>query len=38
MNNLKKMQSILMDGKIDAILLTAQVSRLYAAGYDIPKA
>lgn len=35
MNNLEKMKSILTDGKVDALLLTSQVSRLYAAGYDI---
>ncbi len=35
MNNLKKMQSILSEGSVDALLLTGQVSRLYAAGYDI---
>ena len=35
MNNLKKMQSILSEGKVDALLLTSQVSRHYAAGYDV---
>ena len=33
MNNLQKMQSILTD--VDALLLTAEVSRLYAAGYNV---
>ena len=33
MNNLSKLQTILAD--VDALLLTSQVSRLYAAGYDI---
>lgn len=33
MNNLQKLQSILTD--VDALLLTSQVSRLYAAGYDV---
>ncbi len=33
MNNLQKLQSILTDA--DALLLTSQVSRLYAAGYDV---
>ncbi len=35
MNNLKKYQSILETGKVDALLLTSQVSRLYAACYDV---
>lgn len=35
MNNLKKMQGILSEGKVDALLLTSQVSRQYAAGYDV---
>ena len=35
MNNLNKMQSILSEGKVDALLLTSQVSRHYAAGYDV---
>lgn len=35
MNNLKKLQSILSEGKVEALLLTSQVSRLYAAGYDV---
>ena len=33
MNNLHKLQSILTD--VDALLLTSQVNRRYAAGYDI---
>ena len=35
MSNLEKMRSILQDGKVDALLLTSQVSRLYASGYDV---
>lgn len=35
MNNLIKMQNILKTGTVDALLLTSQVSRLYAAGYDM---
>ena len=35
MNNLKKMQNILQDGSVDALLLTSEVSRLYAAGYNV---
>ena len=34
MSNLKKLQSILND-EIEALLLTSQVSRLYAAKYDV---
>ena len=35
MNNLEKMKSVLREGAVDALLLTSQVSRLYAAGYDV---
>lgn len=35
MRNLEKMQSILVPGEMDALLLTSQVSRLYAAEYDV---
>ena len=35
MKNLEKLQSILADGSVDALLLTSQVSRLYAAQYDV---
>jgi len=35
MRNLEKMQSILAQGEVDALLLTSQVSRLYAAEYDV---
>ena len=35
MNNLNKMQNILQDGQVDALLLTSEVSRLYAAGYNV---
>lgn len=35
MNNLEKMQGILTGGKADALLLTSQVSRHYAACYDV---
>ena len=35
MNNLEKMRSVLECGAADALLLTSQVSRLYAAGYDV---
>ena len=35
MRNLEKMQSILARGQVDALLLTSQVSRLYAAEYDV---
>ncbi len=35
MNNLEKLQSILAEGQVDALLLTSQVSRLYAAQYDV---
>ena len=35
MTNLEKMQSILARGEVDALLLTSQVSRLYAACYDV---
>lgn len=34
MTNVEKMQSILTD-RVQALLLTSQVSRLYAAGYDV---
>ena len=35
MNNLEKYQSLLKDGAVDALLLTSQVSRMYAAQYDV---
>jgi Xaa-Pro aminopeptidase len=35
MTNLEKMQSILADGAVDALLLTSQVNRMYAACYDV---
>ena len=35
MNNLEKLQSILSTEAVDALLLTSQVSRLYAAQYDV---
>lgn len=35
MTNLEKLQSILSQGTVDALLLTSQVSRLYAARYDV---
>lgn len=35
MTNLEKMQSILADGAVDALLLTSQVNRMYAARYDV---
>ena len=35
MTNLQKMQTILAQGEVDALLLTSQVSRLYAACYDV---
>lgn len=35
MNNLEKLQGILTEGSLDALLLTGQVSRLYAACYDV---
>jgi len=35
MNNLEKLQSILTAETVDALLLTSQVSRLYAACYDV---
>ena len=35
MRNLEKMQSILTQGQVDALLLTSQVSRLYTAQYDV---
>lgn len=35
MNNLKKYQSLLEAGAVDALLLTSKVSRMYAAGYDV---
>ena len=35
MNNLEKLQSILSADTVDALLLTSQVSRLYAAQYDV---
>ena len=35
MTNLQKMQSVLDQGKVDALLLTSQVNRLYAACYDV---
>ena len=35
MNNLEKYQSLLKDGAVDVLLLTSQVSRMYAAQYDV---
>ena len=35
MRNLEKLQSLLTVGGVDALLLTSQVSRLYAARYDV---
>ena len=35
MNNLEKLQSLLTEDSADALLLTSQVSRLYAAQYDV---
>ena len=35
MTNLEKMQSILAEGTVDALLLTSQVNRMYAARYDV---
>jgi len=35
MRNLEKLQSLLTVGGVDALLLTSQVSRLYAAQYDV---
>ncbi len=35
MNNMEKLQGILTGGTVDALLLTSQVSRLYAAQYDV---
>jgi len=35
MTNLEKMQSILADGTVDALLLTSRYSRMYAACYDV---
>lgn len=35
MTNLEKMRSILQEGAVDALLLTSQVGRLYAACYDV---
>ena len=35
MTNLQKMQSVLDQGKVEALLLTSQVNRLYAACYDV---
>ncbi len=35
MTNLEKMKSILQEGAVDALLLTSQVGRLYAACYDV---
>jgi len=35
MNNLEKLQSILSTDTVDVLLLTSQVSRLYAAQYDV---
>lgn len=35
MKNMEKLQGILTEGTVDALLLTSQVSRLYAAQYDV---
>ena len=35
MKNLEKYQSLLAGGAVDALLLTSQVSRMYAAQYDV---
>ena len=35
MTNLEKMQSILHEGAVDALLLTSEVSRMYAARYNV---